>query len=129
MRIIRDCHAHLSALAVSDYTIRLGKAMREEMARRRETQAEAASRFGVRQSNVSRVLAGYFSDRSDLAAAMIGHYLDDPHKAGFYAHDRSADAAFGEAVTVLEGLWDGSVEGARSLKTMLKTVKWFRDGP
>jgi predicted XRE-type DNA-binding protein len=128
MRILSTCHAHNSLAALNDETIRIGRTIKSELARRGETQGSAALLFKVKQSSVCRVLKGNFTHRSQLACRMRAHYLDETTDSAYYAHSRGAERAFDEVVEALSGFWDGTVEGAHRLKAVVDVVRWLKEG-
>lgn len=126
MRISSGCHAY-SAISVNIDSVQIGDAIRRELERRGETQEMAASLFGVGQPSVCRVVNGQFTNRSKLARAMRDHYLE-PDDDGKYAHNQDADRAFAQVVEALADIWDGSVEGAARLRSLVDIVRWLKDG-
>jgi len=107
--------------------VQIGLAIRRELARRGDTQEDAATRFGVSQSSVCRVLAGNFTQRSVVAGQLREHYLSDADDQG-YAHNPDAASAFAQVVEALSEIWDGTTEGAARLRSLIDTVRWLKDG-
>lgn len=106
-------------------SVHTGEAIRKELARRGDTQQMAANRFGVGQPSVSRVLKGDFTERSPLGRAMRNHYLGQDVSSE-YAHNRNADREFARVVDGLTELWDGTVEGAIMLRSLVDVVRWLK---
>ena len=126
MRINCGCHAHC-AIFVNFDSVQIGMAIRRELMRRGDTQESAAHRFGVKQSSVCRVLGGQFTQRSTLAGKMREHYLDQIDGPQ-YAHNQDAALAFAQVVEALSQIWDGTVEGAARLRSLVETVRWLKEG-
>jgi len=89
--------------------------MREEGFR----QSEIAKQCGVSQPRVSRVLAGDFTVRSELADELCRRFGVEPLDEA----TEKADRAFTSVELSLRTLWDGTEGGARRINRLISAVK------
>lgn len=89
------------------------------------TQSSVAKRFGVSQSWVSRVYAGNFTIRSQLAKRMCREakikFLQAEEEA-----QRSPDSLRPQLLQLLDQVWDGTAQDAKYLVRALRMLGKLR---
>jgi transcriptional regulator with XRE-family HTH domain len=93
--------------------------------KRQLSQKEVAAAQNVSQPRISRILAGEFTRRSELAKRLCETFgVKPPH-----AHISDADRAFQSATGTLRSLWDGTPGDAERLDALLDAIRSVRTSP
>jgi transcriptional regulator with XRE-family HTH domain len=83
------------------------------------SQKEIASEMEVTQPQISRILSGKFTSRSELAGRLCHRFGVPPLDAHLSAADRAIEAA----KLSLHTMWDGTASGAQHLRQLLEAVR------